>query len=105
MPKQRTKVYRTNEERRKKNEIMSFIEKIEFQKGDTVQEKIVLDFYSTLVRTPSCRISLQNGDYYKSLLRLYFTDAGNTFESVNSLTDSFYQSLLVYFTSIFIPKT
>ncbi|KGP63909.1 hypothetical protein EP47_07180 [Legionella norrlandica] len=100
VPKIRREVYRTKEERRQMEEKISFIEKIEGSSGECIKEKILLDFYSTLSRTPECRIALQKGDHCKDLLNLYFTHGGNPLEVTRELSEAFYQGLPTYGTSM-----
>ncbi|KTD63610.1 hypothetical protein Lsan_1043 [Legionella santicrucis] len=96
VPKFRSEVHRTREERRLRDEKMSFIEKIETWTGEAVKEKILLDFYSTLANTPPSRIALQKEDHCNNLIKMHFTHAGNDENVVVELTDVYSQALPKY---------
>ncbi|WP_115708121.1 hypothetical protein [Legionella sainthelensi] len=96
VPKFRSEVHRTREERRLRDERMSFIEKIETCTGEAVKEKILLDFYSTLTPTPPSRIALQKEDHCNNLIKMHFTHAGNDENDVFEIMEMYSQALPKY---------
>ncbi|WP_133134305.1 hypothetical protein [Legionella santicrucis] len=89
-------MHRTREERRLRDERMSFIEKIESSPGEAVKEKILLDFYSTLTPTPPSRIALQKEDHCNNLIKMHFTHAGNDENNVLDIMEMYSQALPKY---------
>ncbi|MBX3708402.1 MAG: hypothetical protein KIT56_01860 [Gammaproteobacteria bacterium] len=97
VPKVRSEAKRVSG--RSQNETISFIEKQELGKrGDVVKEKICLDFYKVIDRdlTPSCRIALQQTEYMRNLLLLFFTSRGNDNITSTNLADMFLQAAPTY---------